>query len=380
MSSLRFKKKWNGPIFFVFILAIFIVGFMSFNHFYGLKKTETFVLNKSLFQTSSPTNDDMNPKLEDVSKLNTPYPIWSPAVVDDQSILFSTANRDGKQADQNILYKLNTTNHSKEMIYDHLYNGLTVSPDGKILLFSSFDHSTEMTKTHLYDLQTKQITKTFTGFPWKFSNDNTHYVGEQNGTIFINDINTEERKELINRGEASSELYKLAKALQTVKLFNFIFSPDGNKVYFMGYSAEGTGIYSVHLKNNTLMKVINFDGAITKLVPLADGNLLLSGSIKGEKGLFLLNPSTQKYKHLIHGTINNFDINPDGKLAYTMVENGDNLHAAMLKKDTINYDEVLYRGLEYCSFIKWSQSGNTLFCISDQINESSIYRFTFLSD
>jgi len=379
MSSSRFIKRLNGPIFFAVILAIFIVGFMSFNRFYGLNKTETIVLNNNLFKTNTPTKNYMNPKLEDVSKFNTPYPILSPAVVDDQSILFSTINRNGSQAGEDYIYKLNTTNHHKEIIYDHNNNGLTVSPDGKNILFSSNDDSTDQIKTFLYDLQTKEITKTFTGYPLEFSNDSTHYLGGLNGSIFIKNINTGEGKELINQGDPS-ERYKLSKARHAVKLFNFIFTPNRNTIYFMGFSSNGTGIYSTQLSNNSPIKVIDFDGAINKLVPLKDGNLLLSGSIKEEKGLFLLNPATKKYKNLIHGTINDFDITPDGKLAYTAAENGDNLHVAILNKNTINYDEIIYKGLNYCGFIKWSPSGNTLFCVSAQINESSIYRFTFLSD
>lgn len=379
MLNRKLLNKFTSLLLFSFILLIFISGFLILSNLYRLNTLnhKTVVLEDHLFSSTSTTPDRSNLQLESVLKLDTTYPIWNPGIVDDDTLVFQTSE---KNRNKGKVYSLDLTTKTLDAIDDNNEMGMIVSPDGRKLLFSKADNGTLEAKTSLYDIQTEEIRKTFEGSPRQFAYDSNQYIGVSNNSVFIQNISTGEKEKLLLTTDFVDKNNRVPKLIQNLKIWNLTFSLDGTRLFYIGLYKSGMALYMLDLeKKNKVEQQVT--GEITKVAPLSDGNLLLSGSIKGEEGIFLLDPEKKESKLILSGSIENFDTTPDGTIAYIIKNNKgvNNLHYAILTKDTIESDEMVYSDLKYLSFLKWSKSGKMLFCVSENINASSLYRFTFQS-
>ena len=383
MHRTGFLKKYGSHIIYVSILGIFTLGFFILSSVYAFNtmKPRTVVLENSLFSSNSPTDTKIDLQIKNVIKLDTPYPVWNPRIVDNNSLVFRTAEQGSKRYNYKICALNINTNIMFEIDSKNSYE-LLVSPDGKKVLY--FDSSLEkgIFKTFLYDMQTKEIRKTFDGSASLMLPDGNRYIGMLNDSLFIQNISTGERENLIT----ITEFHQKAGLLWTTqlipmvnqKLWNFKFSSDGHKIYFIGPYVEGTAVYMLDLENKNSLEVL-IKGRITGLASLTNGNLLLHGNINGEDGIFIYNMQNKGYKNLLRGNIYYFDITSDGNIAYISNNNKGiaELHVAHLGDTTIESDKIVYSDIKNVSFLEWSRNGKMLFCVSDRMNESSIFRFTF---
>ncbi len=383
MHRTGFFKKYGGYIIFISILGIFILGFLILSRIYTFNtmKPRTVVLENSLFSSSSTTDIKTDLQIKNVIKLDTPYPVWNPGILDNNSLVFRTAEQSGKKYNYKICALNINTNIMSEIDSKNSYE-LLVSPDGKKVLY--FDSSLEkgIFKTYLYDMQTKEVRKTFDGSATLMLPDGNRYIGMLNDSLFIQDINTGERENLLTVAEFYQKTGPLwatqTSPMVSQKLWNFKFSSDGHKIYFIGPYVEGTAVYMLDLENKNSLEVL-LKGRITGLAALSNGNLLLHGNINGEDGFFIYNMQNKSYKNLLRGNIHHFDITSDGNMAYISNNNKGiaELHVAHLSDATIESDKIVYSDIKNVSFLEWSRNGKVLFCVSDRMNESNIFRFTF---
>lgn len=383
MHRTGFFKKYGGYIIFISILGIFILGFLILSSIYTFNtmKPRTVVLENSLFSSSSATDIKTDLQIKNVIKLDTPYPVWNPRILDNNSLVFRTAEQSGKRYNYKICALNINTNIMSEIDSKNSYE-LLVSPDGKKVLY--FDSSLEkgIFKTYLYDMQTKEVRKTFDGSASLMLPDGNRYIGMLNDSLFIQDINTGERENLLTVAEFYQKTGPLwatqPSPMVSQKLWNFKFSSDGHKIYFIGPYVEGTAVYMLDLENKNSLEVL-LKGRIIGLAALSNGNLLLHGNINGEDGFFIYNMQNKGYKNLLRGNIYHFDITSDGNMAYISNNNKGiaELHVAHLSDATIESDKIVYSDIKNVSFLEWSRNGKVLFCVSDRMNESNIFRFTF---
>lgn len=383
MHKTGFLKKYSSHIIFVSILGIFILGFFILISIYAFNtmKPRTVVLENNLFSSNSSTDTKTDLQIKNVIKLDTPYPVWNPRIVDNNSLVFRTAEQSSKRYNYKICALNINTNMMSEIDNKNSYE-LLVSPDGKKVLY--FDSSLEkgIFKTYLYDMQTKEIRKTFDGSGSLMLPDGNRYIGMSSDSLFIQDINTGERENLLT----ITEFFQKAGLLWTTqpspmvsqKLWSFESSPDGHKIYFIGPYIEGTAVYMLDLENKNSLEVL-LKGRITGLAALNNGNLLLHGNINSEDGIFIYNMQNKGYKNLLRGTISYSDITSDGNIAYISNNNKGiaELHVAHLNDTTIESDKIVYSDIKNVSFLEWSRNGKMLFCVSGRMNESNIFRFTF---
>ncbi|WP_040205777.1 WD40 repeat domain-containing protein [Neobacillus jeddahensis] len=379
MRSQKSSKIVENTLLFSFILIIFISGFLLLSSIYRFSSTnhKTIVLQDSLFTSSATSKDRHNLKIDNVTKIDTLYPIWNPGIVNDHTLIFETKEQDPF----NKIYSLDLTSKSLYTFDDLVESGLLVSPDGKKLIYSKTSKETGIIKGSIYDVQTKEIRFTFDGYALLFAPNGNQFVGVADGTLYLQNILTGEKQDLLESTDLDSTTFAPDNAYKSLKIWNPTYSNDGRYLYFIHLqNKDGPTLYQVDLeKKQSVIKEIS--GQITKVAPLADGSLLLSGNIKEEEGIFLYHPKTKESKLLISGSIETFDTTPDGTIAYMIKNNNgvSNLHLALLNKDSIESDEMVYSDLNYLSFLKWNNNGDMLFCVSETVNASSVYRFTFHS-
>lgn len=70
-------------------------------------------------------------------------------------------------------------------------------------------------------------------------------------------------------------------------LWNDNLSPNGKGLYFTRPDSEGNVLYRIDLERENSLEML-VKGYVTDLVPLSDGNLLLSGNINGEGGFIYM--------------------------------------------------------------------------------------------
>ena len=133
-----------------------------------------------------------------VTKLDTPYIVMGPGIVDNNSIAFRTDIQGDKEYKSNIRI-LNIANGKVDEIGNVMNSYyLSVSPDGKTLLYSDSSEVNSTSKTYVYDIQTMEIRKTFEGVPVQILSDSNRYIGILNDSLFIQDVLSGERKNLTN--------------------------------------------------------------------------------------------------------------------------------------------------------------------------------------
>jgi hypothetical protein len=104
---------------------------------------------------------------------------------------------------------------------------------------------------------------------------------------------------------------------------NFKTSSVEKEIYFLSFipgnnSDLDTVISAINLQTKEKSEIF-INGLINNLIPLDNKNLLISGNIGEDKGIFMYNMENHSYQKLASGNILNFDMAPDGsKIAYSM--------------------------------------------------------------
>lgn len=388
-----FKKehfqKYDSYIYFVLILGIFISAFYIFSGIFVINnaKPKTIVLENNLFENDFPNNHEMELQVESIYQFSISYPAWNFNIVDNNSLVFTTIQQRGKEDAVSGIYLLSTSNNKIVEIdrKDAYVHNLAVSLDGQKLLYSLSNKENTGEETYVYDLQEKEIQKTFDGTVNQILPNASGYIGTLDEYLFIQDLNTNERKNIISLREfeekiGSPDFIKkdsLSPLLKGFRFWNFKISTDGNSIYFMGPYEDRSATYRIDLKDENSLKILT-EGKIIDFTVLNNRNLMIQGSIQEEEGIFLYNIEDKNIKTIIKGNIDHFDITSDGRLAYILQNNKGikELHVAYYDGDEIRFDEIIYIDSKYANFLKWSRSGNHLFYVNDNLGGSEILRFT----
>lgn len=372
-------EKYRSYLLFASILGIFLSGFFLLNSLFAWnsKDIRTVVLDKNLFHRESPVNRSEELSIEKVTKLDTPYPIWDAGLINSHSLVFAKPDY-GAKTKQDKLISLNLNTNTYTELFSVGGTHFLLSPDGKKLLTHA-PHS--VNTTALYEIQTKGIQNTFDGLPLSMLPDSNRYLGMSDDSLFVQNINTEERIIVMTLADTSpkSGVHENLQSEWFIKIADFIIpSLDGGSVYFLGRYRDSMALYRIDLTTANSVDLL-ITGDILDFAPLENGNLLISGTIDGIDGLFLFNKQDKTHKLLAQGNISDVHVAPDGKIAYISVKEKkiSELHVARLLDDSIELDKLIYNDMKDISFLKWDRLGNMLYCVSVSLNESSILRFSF---
>ena len=379
-------KRYLNYIIFALILGLFISGFYALIYIYALntRSPKTVVIKSSSLNDTSSANSKVDLQIKSVNKLDSAYNISNPVIIDNSTLAFTTIKQEDEEYNGEICdFNIDTNTISE--IDNKLAKGLHVLPDKKGLIYYVSDDENSDSKTYLYDFESKKISKTFDGSVCEIAADSSTYIGMIKDNLFMQNINTGERKNIINIKEFVQEAglnlkinLGYLKKMEDLKLRNFRFSLDGKRIYFIGSHENEFALYMINLDNNNSLEVLAI-GDITDLTPLKDGNLIFYGNINGDYGMYLYNINTREYKLLVNSNISGLDVTAEGKVAYISSNNDriNELHTAYLNNDIIESDNRIYSDLKNVRLLKWSNDGKILFCINSGLNVSSILRFNF---
>ncbi len=379
-------KRYLNYIIFALILGLFISGFYALIYIYALntRSPKTVVIKSSSLNDTSSANSKVDLQIKSVNKLDSAYNISNPVIIDNSTLAFTTIKQEDEEYNGEICdFNIDTNTISE--IDNKLAKGLHVLPDKKGLIYYVSDDENSDSKTYLYDFESKKISKTFDGSVCEIAPDSSTYIGMIKDNLFMQNINTGERKNIINIKEFVQEAglnlkinLGYLKKMEDLKLRNFRFSLDGKRIYFIGSHENEFALYMINLDNNNSLEVLAI-GDITDLTPLKDGNLIFYGNINGDYGMYLYNINTREYKLLVNSNISGLDVTAEGKVAYISSNNDriNELHTAYLNNDIIESDNRIYSDLKNVRLLKWSNDGKILFCINSGLNVSSILRFNF---
>lgn len=379
------KSKFNkNSIYVILILVIFIVSFYFVSYIYTLnsRKNRTIVLEKSLFNSNLPNGKAEELRVENVSKLDTNYIFFDINVLDNDTIIFKTLDKNNNEK----ISMLDIDNNKLTEIYKKDsgdFNHLAISEDGKKIIYSDFIKEINNRKTYLYDVNTKQNTEVITN--GSYANliiNNNKYIGVDDNDLFIKDLIT---GEVNNLAPATIKGITQTSAPKAKEMYSLKSSQDENTVYciYQGIKPISTEtkarILKINLQNKETSEDI-IEGTVYDLIPLNDGNFIFTGNIQGTDGIFIYNVKGKSYKNLKQGNINNIGITEDNKkIAYNISDNNgvSELHAALFNKDKIEADTTVYSNARYGNSLKWSKDGKRLFYFTGYNGGSTIYRFSF---
>jgi hypothetical protein len=382
MLKMKFIKEYGSYFVFAAILGVFVSGFLILNRIYvsNAGRPKTIVLESSYFNADAYKNNTMKPK--NVSKFDTDSSVFSSAVLDDNLIIYGTIKKEGKY-DKNKICILDFNNKSIQEADDTgSFNFIPLSGRNQVM-YSSAQKKEEYITT-LFDLDSQKPVKILDGLAEQIYKNDT-MLGMTKDSLFIQDLNTDKRKIILTvsdfnyiSGSISGQTQNMiSKSLFSKKIWLFSFSHDGSVVYFEGLFNGNPALYSVDIKNNGYLELL-LKGAYNRIIPLSNGDLLLCGKTDTQEGIFLYSKD-KPLKVLTNGEISNMDMTPDGKLSY-IIKNTTNiseLHCALLENDTLKHDRMLYSDIGFVSMLKWTPNSSMLYCISDLIDQSRIYRFSF---
>lgn len=378
------KFKTHSIYYVILILVIFILSFYFLSYIYTLnsRKNRTIVLEKSLFNNNQPNGNSEELRIESVSKLDTNYIFFNVTVLDNDTIMFKTLDKN----DNEKISTLDIDNNKLTEIYKKSsggFNHLAISGDGKKIIYSDFIREKNNWRTYLYDVNTKQNTEVITdGSYANLILNNNKYIGVNDSDLFMKDLNTGEVNNL-----ASSTIKGIPQASipKTKEMYTLKLSQDGNTVYliYQGIKPITTEtksrILKVNLQNKETSEEI-IDGTVYNFIPLNDGNFIFTGNIQGTYGIFIYNVKGKSYKNLKQGNIYNMEVTEDNKkIAYDISNNNgvSELHVALFNKDKIEADTTVYGNARYGNSLKWSKDGKRLLYFTGYNGGSTIYKFSF---
>ncbi len=344
-------KRYLNYIIFALILGLFISGFYALIYIYALntRSPKTVVIKSSSLNDTSSANSKVDLQIKSVNKLDSAYNISNSVIIDNSTLAFTTIKQEDDEYNGEICdFNIDTNTISE--IDNKLAKGLHVLPDKKGLIYYVSDDENSDSKTYLYDFESKKISKTFDGSVCEIAPDGSTYIGMSKDSLFIQNINTGERKNLISIKEFVQEAglnlkinLDYLEKMEDLKLRNFKFSLDGKRIYFIGTHENEFALYMINLENNNSLEVLVI-GNITDSIPLKDGNLIFYGNINGDYGMYLYSINTREYKLLANSNISSLDVITEGKVAYISSNNEgiNELHIAYLNNDIIESDTRVY--------------------------------------
>jgi Tol biopolymer transport system component len=390
MSRIGNLKKHSKYIFLILILGTFISSFYIVSYIYtsNNKNPKTVVLESNLFKNNLINDKVEELNIEKVLRVDTDYSIFTPYVLDTDSVIFQTIDNNS-----NKIYILDMNNNVTEahINKDGYIGNINISEDGKKLIYSSYDPPKTIdyniksgtAKMYLYDFEEKKNTEIMNSSLYaSLITKNNKFIGVNDDYLFSKDLKTGETKNLLNINDIISSEISKSKGR-----YNLISSKDENIIYFLVQSHKNSSeiyskIFKVKVDNGDIWED-TMEGEIYKLIPLNDGNFIFSGEIKGNNGIFIYNVENKSYKNIKSGNIFNVELTEDNtKISYEIYNsNGiSELHAATFKKDKIESDIIAYSNLKYSTSFKWSKDGNRLFLFTNSNRGTTIYRFFFKNE
>lgn len=378
MNKFYNSEKYRSLFIPISILIVFIAIFYLVGSIYTLnnRKPHTIVLNESLFSSKAKGKEL---SVSNVLKLDVSYHISNSQVLNNNSIVFTTY--EGRTSKVSILNLEDNALVDVDKRDDSILGGLTVSKNREQLIYTDFGTAGVSGKTFLYNTNTKDRLMYDDSSYSNLLLSSNKYIGASSDYLFLKDLNTNRRENLLNIADLNITLNS-PKSVKSKMVYNFETTTDESTLYFLSVSMNSTVssmIFGLNIQNKELIKY-PINGTIYDIKPLDDGNLLISGSINENNGLFIYNIDTKNYKNLVHGTIGNIDVSPDRKrIAYSLQNEKGNteLYAALFNGKNIESATMLFSDSKYNNFLKWSEDSSNLFYVSEASGGSSIYRFNF---
>ncbi|WP_026883962.1 hypothetical protein [Clostridium akagii] len=346
----------------VIILSGFIIGFFIFSNLYsyGNKNSITTTLDRSLFNVKTSNNEENHIVVDKITKLIIPYIFIDYDFLDINTIAFTS------------LDKNDNTSYVKTSIYDIRKKLLTyksndenptngskihISMDGKMILTSYKNNNIKLNKTSIYDVSAKKLLKTFGGVATSaWLPDNSGFVGIDN-YLFVQNIRTNERKNLFKLPEDVKLLFKENLILK--------ISEDGERACL----SYNNNVIMVDIRTGKLIKLI-MPGPI---IALNDKNIVIACSaINNDYGLYLYDIKNKSYKKIsVYNKFFNVDISPSGKkIVYGALTNDGKteIHVAYLNNDKIINDVVIYKDLKDIINLRWSRDSQMLYFVTQNVS------------
>lgn len=390
MNRIGNLKKHSKYIFLILILGTFIASFYIISYIYtsNSKNPKTIVLESNLFKNNLINDKVEELNIEKVLRLDTDYSIYTPYVLQNDSVMFQTI---GDNRDKVYILDMNNNVTETHINNDGFIGNINISEDGKKFSYSSYDlkktadynMKSDAAKIYLYDFEEKKNTEIINSTLYaSLITKNNKFIGVNENYLFSKNLKTGETNNLLNINDLISSEISKAKGR-----YNLVMSKEENIIYFsMQVHQSNSGVYSkifkVNLDNGDIWED-TMEGEIYKLIPLNDGNFIFSGEIKENSGIFIYNVKNKSYKNIKSAKISNIELTEDNtKISYEIrnINGVSELHAASFKKDKIESDIIAYSNLKYLTFFKWSKDGNRLFLFTDSNRGTTIYRFFFKNE
>ncbi|MEH6945405.1 hypothetical protein [Bacillus sp. JJ722] len=335
------------------------------------KTGKLIVLSDALFEKDAPDEDQFNLEVKNVKKLITSYPIWNLDIIDNNHLVYTTLNP------ANIgVTKVNTININDQTTFgideNNTAKGLVVSSDGTQLLYSVVNSKNSSSVVFLYDLENKKVKAEYTGTALQFLPEKDAFLGFDENQLFVQNLNTQSRKII------SSVNLKYKTMIGKIKVSSFNTSLAHDRAFIVEFDQNKSFINMINLKKDRMEKVVEAD-IIQDFTVFNESSLLIQGVVNGQEGLFSYSLNDKKFKLIVEGQINTFNITADGRLAYSLMKNDgvSELYVAYYHDDEIQHMKQVYMESNNVIFLKWNKYGNMLFYASGGGEGTNIIRFTF---
>lgn len=389
---MKMAKRYGSSVILLMLLGLFIYGFAMIKNIYALNHStaSTIVLSDNLFNKKAFSGFDF--LIKAVTRVDTPNNLTESVVLDNHTLAYITAPN-SKKPTSHGLYLMDTVSSSLVQLDSRSCRHIFEIDSGKKLIYDVLVSPKGIYKTFLYDLAIKKTIREYDGTIYQAFPSGSKYLDISGGKLFLQDMENGSRRMIVKISRAAapelsgtgsisismplplSPKNRLALGLRSIR----IATNSRTLYYISGYEDHG-GLYELGLdfeyrKEASPNPLIL--GAINAYTVLKGGNLLFSGNVKGENGLFYYSAKNKKSKLLVRGNISGLDLTPGGRFAYISNNNrGTNeLHAAYFNNGALHYDNVIYKNLDNVKLLKWTKDGKYLFCVINNLSGSSIFRF-----
>lgn len=369
-----FIKKYSPFFILIGLLLFFIIGFNILSRIIEIsnEKSQQIVLDDSLFQEDSFSTNNSNLEVKNVKKMVTPYPIWDLSIIDNEHLLYTTFNSTSNEAGFKLV-KMSFNDQSTIELQKDLFSGESIIlPNGTKLLYSVFNRNEEKSKVHLYDIKNKKIESTYDGEALLFLPEQEAFLGLDGTTLFIQGLKTNKKQSLYSL--TFNDTYT---SVQT-KINKKNIAIENERVFVGEMAGNQSSISMIDLEKDAIVsKFLRFD--YIQDFDVIDENLLITGMVSGQEGLYSYNLKTKNMHNLLKGSISSFDVTSDGRLAYILVRDDgvSELYCATYQDEEIRHKKQIYMDSNYVNFLQWNTTSNMLFYSSGNGNGNDLIRFTF---
>ncbi len=388
-------KKHKNTIGLAVFLGLLVLAFNVATNIFVLNnsRSKTFVLDRRLFEDSR-NNELKTLKVEGVDLIEIGRNIWDLKDIDNATIIYSTdviSSKENRQVMQIVDF-----NHKDTMVQLEITNayGYVVSNDGKRVMYVVIEQDSKAETTYILSLEDNSIIAIFEGRGLVFLPGDEEIVLIKEGYLYRQDLISGSIQRLAELSKEATDFIILDKieALNGYYIVDYKekvtykrFSPvelqavvRGNKLYFMGADLEGMAIFSLDLEVENSLEVL-VKGAIFEFDILSSRRILFRGRVNEVEGIYLYDTEKKSYQLVIKGTVLQYAIASDGRLAYVLQNDRGNyeLHIAYYDGDEIIADEIIYKDNSYAIYLSWSRGENKLFYGNRSVKGSQIYRFNF---